>query len=1199
MTRLAALLCCMLSTWHGHAVTATTSTPGFLPVGNVQTGENWTGLKQTKANATLTVPGDAVFTCPDGPRGGYKHGYRTFNDSAVDWKNFFGLQCGVSLPADREVELTFTLCAIGNHKAAVTPGYKSTVLVHGAGPHTVTLPWSAFDFPQARTSFLKFIKQLTIAARFTDKRPGNMSLLNVRVIKAPLVALECAVRGKSAPKGGTAEYQVTVQNCTDATQSVALAFVHHGWEEMAAAVEPIALRLEPGESKPCTVRVNVSEKIPAGGHETQVLQAVADGNAATATELEFITASELPHPYILHTPQRWQEVREKVKHYAWAKEQQAEMVKQANDWKVPEVTKPPKNDPDDTMGPFLFPTITERGLMNSAMAWQLTGNKEFAKKVALFLKRLSNPADGYPVTLRGCNQSLVQEGHWFQHIAKAYDMILDSGVLTPEDRTQIESTFRVFIETMERANDSGSINNWNLSEVTGACYCALAMQDLVTAKRFFAGPGGICDQLSKGTMDDGWWYECSIGYNMWCASEFTQAALALEPWGLNFKTAWLPASYSAGVMLASELSGGSPDADTEEARHKPFGMNPDLFGPLNRPYRTITNLWNSLLPFLDYRCIMFGVNDSAENQVAGNRTEVGGQPFEIAYYVYRDPAYAAVIKRGGSKRDLIYGVPELPEKTPEQFRDSAYADNVGLVMLRSKAPNRPIREQIQAALHYGTHGWAHGHYDRTDLLALSRFGRNFWNPESVFYVYEPFMYKFFTQTSVNHNMVVVDEKMQEATPGKRLLFHTGTMMQATAVEATARWSNPPYGGMVYDYVPVKSFAEKCWREGRSVPLPRNPPKYGSLTDYSEPVLQRRLMLVTDDYVVLADYLRGAKPHTFESLVHLKGFKGIDAKEKDFLRHDAQWNPDPVGSAQFVTDCDWFGVKAPAVARFEERWGPGADEEGSRSIGNEPGVLKLDVHTLWPKSQEVMIGAAPEFFHVEKKLYYTVRAGGKTLAEGKFGPWVLGQEEIDVPIDGRGEIELETKVEDSRIPTVFWGNARLVTKSGKEIALGGLPLQFDNIEQPKAPGQDYLGGPVKIVGVEYKNATPGQPHDQKQPGRIRVSLAGLDAVRFKATLGGDYPVGNEAERRKTFAVRAPRAADARFLTLIEPYEQNAVVKSAEALGENKLRVTLTDERVQEIDIRGLDGTGQDIAVQITESQGGQIVRKESSSPKAQP
>jgi hypothetical protein len=454
------------------------------------------------------------------------------------------------------------------------------------------------------------------------------------------------------------------------------------------------------------------------------------------------------------------------------------------------------------------------------------------------------------------------------------------------------------------------------------------------------------------------------------------------------------------------------------------------------------------------------------------------------------------------------------------------------------------------------------------------------------------MYKFFTQTSVNHNMVVVDEKMQEAAPGQRLLFYTGKMMQATAVETTARWSNPPYGGMVYDYVPVKTFAEKCWREGRFVPIPDNPPKYGSLTGFTEPVLQRRAMIVTDDYVVLADYVKGSQPHTFESLLHLKGFKGLEAPQKKFLRHDAQWNPDPVGSAQFVTDCDWYAVEAPAVSRFEERWGPGADEEGSRSIGNEPGALKLDVHTLWPKSQEIMVGASPEFFHVEKRLFYTVRGDGKTLAEGKFGAWILGKDDLDLPLENVKQLELETKTELAKKPTVFWANARIVTRDGKEIPLAEMKPKFENILQNKEPDRDYAGGPVKNAGVEYKTATPGEPQDARQAGIVRVDLCGIDAVRFKATLGGDYPLGDEAQRRKTYAIRVPgKATEARFLTIIEPYEDKSVVRKAEALSADRLRMELADGRVQEITIQNLTGSGKDIRVSITETRDGGASRTE--------
>jgi hypothetical protein len=1145
----------------------------------------WVGLDD---HAALKIPGTATFTYPAGEKGFYKHGFRLLNDSTRDWSKDWGLRIDLDLPDNSLANVSLAVSVITAHRGDAPTTVSAAVQLTGAGRHVVTLPWTAFAIETADRSFLRYVQGVAIDARPSgDGAAGQIRLNDVSAVAGACVALQCDVRGKSAPQGQTVQYTVQVNNCTDQSQAVALSTIRYGWNVMNATVEPSSMTLAPGQSESCLLRVEVSSRVPPGGHEPQILQAIANGDAAAASTLSFITVSELPHPYIIHTPQRWQAVCDKVKQYPWAKTAADKYIATAAAWDVPEVAKPPHNDPDDTMGPFLFRTQVENDLLACGYAWQLTGEKQYAQKIATFLHRLSDPGDGYPVTLRGCNQSLVQEGHFFQHIAMAYDMIGDANILSEADRERIEATFRIFMATIEREDEHGSISNWNLSENCGAFYCCLAMQDLAAAELYFSGPSGIEDQLAKGTMDDGWWYECSISYNMWCASEFTQVALAYEPFGFNFRTAWVPASYSQTVLLHSQLNGGSAVVSDDAAmRNKPFGMDPDLFGPNRRPYRTITDLWNSLLPFISYRGVMFGVNDSTENQVTGNRTEVSGQPFEIAYFAYRDPRYASIIKMGdptgkGIGRDLLYGVPELPEQTPENYRDSAYADNVGLAMLRSQHPNRPIREQIQAVLHYGTHGWAHGHFDRTDLLSLMRYGRSFWNPESVFWVYEPFMYKFYCQTSINHNMVVVDEKMQEATPGKRLLFHTGKLMQTTAVETTARWSNPPYGGMVYDYVPVKTFAEKCWREGASVPIPDHLPAYGSLTDFSEPILQRRLMIVTGDYVVVADHLHGTRPHTFENLLQLKGFGGIDASKKQFLRHDAQWNADPIGSAQFVTDCDWYSADAPAVGHFVERWGPGADNEGSRSNGNQDGALKLDVHTLWPKEQQIMVGTSPEQHDVNKRVFYTVRGDGKTLVEGRFGAWILGQAPVDVSIDGLQQLELQTHTELSKKPTLFWANARIVTRDGKELPLSQLKFSTDNVVPQPPAGQDYFGGPIKIVGESYSQAAAAEPKDEARPGIVRIDLAGIDAVRFKCVLGGDYPPGDESQRRKTYAVRST-GTDADFLTVIEPFESTAVIKSAQAMSADSLSVSLSDGRTQTIQIHGMAGDGHDLGVDFSET-----------------
>jgi hypothetical protein len=869
-----------------------------------------------------------------------------------------------------------------------------------------------------------------------------------------------------------------------------------------------------------------------------------------------------PHPRILLDASEWADVRAKVEKYDWAKKSADDIIGRTERWNVPTV----RNANDPKPGDWLFVTTEEHNVMAAGMAYQLTGEAKFAEKVRTFLLRFSDPTNGYPVTGRACHQSSVQEGHFFQHLAMAYDMTIPSGVFTPEDRQQIDASLRKFVGEGPRDLGSTNISNWIVSLNTGMLYCALVTGDIKAADWILNSPGGVLDQFQRGTLDDGWWYECSVSYNVWCATMYSQAAIALRRWGVDLVNASFPGGYRPQVKPPHE----------EE-----WGMSKARWGPVSEDGISIKKMWDALPPMLDYRGMMFGLNDSTINHV-------GGAKLDIAYYLYRDPAYAAVIKRSGS-RDLLYGVPELPDG-PDLSRASAYADNAGVVVLRSQTENRPQREQIQAVLHYGDHGWYHGHFDRTNLLHLSRYGRSFYHPMFIWYGYPNYMYKFYVQTSVSKNMVVVDQKMQEPVESQRLVFHSGSMMQASAVQTHARWSNPPYGGMVYwEGQPHKVFADKAFSEGRSVPIPDDAPAYGQVTGYTEPILQRRLMIVTDDYVVLADYLKGEQEHTYESLFQMKGFQGLDAEEKTLVRHTGQWNPDPIGSAQFVTDCNWYEVSAPARGRYEFRWGEGADNAGTYVDANEAGVLHMDLHTLWPQRQEIMIGTPPETHGVNKHVTYAVRGDGNVLQEGRSGVWILGQVEIDVPVDGVQSLELETRAGGA--PTLFWANARIVTHDGNELPLLQLPITSDNTRQPEQPGKDYAGGPIKIAGVPYEQAIPAQPHNDKQPSVVSVDLTGVSATRFKCVLGGDFPIGDETQRRKTVAQRIV-GREARFLTLIEPFETQRLVTRATAESADTLRVELADGRVQTIQIANLEGDGSDIRVTISESDHAVITRSES-------
>ena len=1135
-----------------------------VPLPTVLSLKGWTGGEAV----SVPVPSSVVLRHPEGKRDWYHHGFRSENDGTEDFRPYSGLRVDLSLSDDRAVELTATL---GGKENSFTS--KAKVIVRGAGTHRMTLPWTAFDFQQAQPGFLKFIGQVELSVRYAEPNinagatpslaatagKGNVEIYGVSVAKGEVISLEAEVRGRPAPAGGSTEYQLTVGNCTDKVQPVVFSQQRYGWEAMKTTITPSTLELAPGQSTTVRVRVELPATVPAGGQEKQTILAVGNGNAGAAATLDLITASALPHPYVLHTPERWREVREKIDKYDWARKGRDEYVAQAGKFIVPALATEPVTT--DNLGLHLFETKVEKDLMAAGIAYQITGNKLYAAKVRDFMLLLSDPLKGYPLTLRGCHQSLVQEGHFFQHIAMAYDMALPSGLFTDAERAQIETTFRLYIGTIAHQTSGGAINNWNLSEICGALYCALVLQDMVAAERFFSGPGGIKDQLAKGVLNDGWWYECSISYNVWCATEFSQAALAMEPWGVNFRDMRVPASTVPHYSLMS------PDSMRQ------YGINFEKWGPITRPWLEIRQMWDALPNFSDYRGVMFGVNDATERRLAGTA-------YEIAYYLYRDPLYATLIKQGGAARDLLYAVPELPAVTPEKFRDSAYADNVGVAMLRSQTPGRPIREQIQAVLHYGTHGGYHGHFDRTSLLHLSRYGRSFYNPEAMWYGYPAFMYKFYVQNSTSSNMVVVDRKMQEPTESRRLLFHTGKLIQAAAVETVSRWSAPPYGGMVYPDQGYATLQEKAFGEGRFLPVPAHPPAYGELTEFTEPILQRRLMVVTDDYVILADYLKGEKEHTFESLFQMKGFKGIDGRNVRLEHHDGQWDTNPVLDAQFVTDADWYTASAPAKAGFEMRWGPGADNAGTRAPESEDGVLKLDVHTLWPQEQKLMVATVPEDHPVNKRLFWKISGDGRHLGEGKFGPWVLGQESVDIAVEGIKNLELETRVELSQLPSIFWTNARVVMRDGSEIPIAKIPTATENIQKPAEEGKDFAGGPIKIVGIQYFSAASGQPKDTKLPAKITLDLTGLDAVRFKAVLGGDYPVGNETQRRKTYASQI-RGTEARFLTIIEPYEDKPVIRTAQAISADVIRVELTDGRVQEITLHNVTGNGKDISAKIRE------------------
>jgi len=1114
----------------------------------------WQGASVKNDILTISVPGNTVYTVPDGPV--RRIGFRVEDEGTLDLRNWYGLRFDINLDNDDVFVLKTTLSIREQRgRKDLLEKTASEIRINGKGWQTITVPFQSFDYNRGQAYMLGAIKTIALNGHYESNTKGTVRLRQVYLTKGNVIQLASDIRSKPGETGDQVPYPFTVTNCSKKMQLLSLNIQKDGWEAMKTALDVSSLVLQPGESNTVTLTVTIPDDIPAGAQEKQQL-VVSTTDGSQTERMEFITLKRLPSPFLVHDAKGWEAVKEKVQHYEWARIEAERYIRESDAFKVPL--------PGAGTGKGVFNAYIERQLWPCAVAWKLTGEKKHAEKIALFLKRLSDPEKGYPKTYQANNSDIPQEGELWQRAAQSYDMIQDADVLTSEEKQQIERSFRLFINEQVRGLKGGGISNWSVFNLLPAANCALLLHDMVSFNALMYEPTGIIDHLRYGAMDDGWWYEVSLSYNIECAIYYTKLGLAAKPFGINLLNADYPASLTRNVGL-------------RPFEYEAFlGMAFGKFGPFEHNTVNIKRMWDGIAPYPDYRGVMFGMGDGHEQLVSGG-------DFELAYYAFRDPAYATIIKQG-YKRDLIYGVPELPENTPELYKQSAHSDNAGVAVLRSQTEGREQREQLQAAMKYGTHGSYHGHFDRLSLLSLMRYGRSFWNPETSWFGYASYMYKWWVQASMAHNMVVADGKMQEPKETTSLLFHSGKMMQVIAMETNARWSNPPYLG---GYEQLQGIRDASINYAT---IPENHPKPGDVTGYTEPILQRRLMVVTDDYVLLADYLKAENEHTFDQLLHLRGAEAD--KELIFKDYENQFDTSPLSSGQFITGVSTYSTENGAlihsrlVADRSNSW-----QKGGFDGYQEPGLLYIDVYHAWPLQGEVRIGNYAEGVPVSKKLVYTIQGDNKVLKTDSLRTWILGYSDVDMDVKGIKILKLTSGVErNNNLKTLFWDHARIVTSTGKEIPLSELTVQYVNSLQPKKSGEDYAGGNVKIAGKRCMNVLPAEPENQQAVAEITLDLSSLDAVRFKAGIGGDYPVGDEDQARKTTSYRV-KGKEVSYLSVLEPYERKKLISRVKAVSTNSIIIELTDGRVQEITLQSFNCTNEKPQVTMKEVKGGLVTKEE--------
>ena len=135
--------------------------------------------------------------------------------------------------------------------------------------------------------------------------------------------------------------------------------------------------------------------------------------------------------------------------------------------------------------------------------------------------------------------------------------------------------------------------------------------------------------------------------------------------------------------------------------------------------------------------------------------------------------------------------------------------------------------------------------------------------------------------------------------------HAGDLFQAVAVENKSRWSYPRFGGGL-GYTEEEKKAGVIKTKAGTVKIPENPPEPGHMTEFTEPINSRRVMAVTDEYVLVLGQVSAEKEHTYDLLYQFPGFRQFNKDaEIELLDRREKFDKSPLSAGQFVKDCQVY------------------------------------------------------------------------------------------------------------------------------------------------------------------------------------------------------------------------------------------------------------------------------------------------------
>ncbi len=383
---------------------------------------------------------------------------------------------------------------------------------------------------------------------------------------------------------------------------------------------------------------------------------------------------------------------------------------------------------------------------DAAWAWAVTGDRKYAEFAARILLGYAERYLRYPMVHASVSdksidvaaektgkyqsaghikEQTLDEANLMVPVVTAYDLIQNSGVLSRDEKENIEKNFIRAMADCINVYKSGK-SNWQTWHNTALMYAGLVLTDRqMVEQALLDKDNGFITQMNISVMPEGMWYENSWGYHYYTLSALTHMAEAARRSGIDI--------YS------------------HEMLHKMYLIAFDYL------------MSDGSLP-------RFGdsVNDTPGNPAVN----------EMAYMAYSDDRLLFTLPSEISW-DMIMSGRKADQRASIPGTASRLIPGAGHAILATEGPG-----QLTAALTFGPYGGFHGHFDKLSFVFFGYGSELGVDPgRAASQAYRLPIHSEWYKATTGHNAILADGESQKEAEGKLISYAASPLYAAVAADA--------------------------------------------------------------------------------------------------------------------------------------------------------------------------------------------------------------------------------------------------------------------------------------------------------------------------------------------------------------------------------------------------------------------------------